>query len=80
MPAPRIGQIGQKYQEPVPRPTASHTVNTMTTMATYAARIVATELGNRQVDGELAQVGCRVGVVHLLQPRLVFGHVEVALG
>ena len=27
MPAPRIGQIGQKYQAPAVRPTASHTVS-----------------------------------------------------
>jgi hypothetical protein len=38
MPAPRIGQIGQKYQEPAVRPTASHTVSTMTTIARYAPR------------------------------------------
>ena len=33
MPAPRIGQIGQKYQAPAVSPTASHTVSTMTTIA-----------------------------------------------
>ena len=33
MPAPRIGQIGQKYQAPAVRPTASQTVSTMTTIA-----------------------------------------------
>ena len=33
MPAPRMGQIGQKYQAPAVRPTASHTVSTMTTIA-----------------------------------------------
>jgi hypothetical protein len=38
MPAPRIGQIGQKYQAPAVRPTASHTVSTMTTIARYAPR------------------------------------------
>jgi len=33
MPAPRIGQIGQKYHEPVVSPTASHTVSTIATIA-----------------------------------------------
>lgn len=33
MPAPRIGQIGQKYQAPAVSPTANHTVSTMTTIA-----------------------------------------------
>ncbi len=33
MPAPRIGQIGQKYQAPAVSPTASHTASTITTIA-----------------------------------------------
>ncbi len=33
MPQPRIGHTGQKYQAPAVRPTTSHTVNTMTTIA-----------------------------------------------
>ena len=42
MPAPRIGQIGQKYQAPAVRPTASQTVSTMRTIARYAARWICT--------------------------------------
>jgi hypothetical protein len=33
IPAPRMGQIGQKYHAPAVRPTASHTVSTITTIA-----------------------------------------------
>ena len=33
MPAPRIGQMGQKYHAPAYRPTASQTESTMTTIA-----------------------------------------------
>jgi hypothetical protein len=42
MPAPRIGQIGQKYHAPAVRPTAIQTVSTMTTIARYAPRWMRT--------------------------------------
>ena len=43
MPAPRIGQTGQKYQLPPERATASHTVSTTTTMSTYPVRCSLTD-------------------------------------
>ena len=97
IPAPRIGQIGQKYQAPAVRPTASHTVEhdddhrqvagqmDLHTAARgcppggSAARVVAPQLGQRQIGDELSQLGGGVCGECGLQPGLVLAHLEVAL-
>ena len=90
MPAPRIGQMGQKYHEPhgqhdddhgeVARQMQLHAAPDGGPPGGAAARVVAPQLGHRQVGGQRAQVVGGLRGEGGLQAVLVLRHVQIALG
>ena len=70
MPAPRIGQTGQKYHAPAKSPTASHTASTTTTIVRYAARCRRTDIRVQSAFGAQTAEDLRQIIADLPVARL----------